>query len=293
MPAHSSAELTTYLNEVGRFPVLTKETQLLHCRRIHAWVNHPGGRAAAPRPLARAGRRSMDVMLQTNLRLVVSVARKYIGRGLELPDLIQEGSLGLIRGLELFDPTRGYAITTYAYWWIRQAITRAIHSNARTIRLPINLQETLVRIRRFTWDFQHQHGRAPSICETAQGLDVTPERVQQVLAASDLTSCASLDVTATDDGSPIVDLIPNPDDNTSNTPTLALLEQADTELLADALSVLPETEAFIVHGTAFDNRTMQDIADELQVPRARVQHLRHRALNRLRLYMAAQGYRRA
>jgi DNA-directed RNA polymerase sigma subunit (sigma70/sigma32) len=102
----TSTGLDTYLNEIGRLPVLTEESQLLHCRRIHAWVQWPGGRDNAPERIRRIGRRSMDVMITTNLRLVVSITRRYLNRGMELEDLIQEGNIGLARGLELFDPTR-------------------------------------------------------------------------------------------------------------------------------------------------------------------------------------------
>jgi RNA polymerase primary sigma factor len=290
MPAPSSSELTAYLNEVGRLPVLTKEAQLRHCRRVHTWVNYPGGRNAAPRPIARAGRRSMDVMVTTNTRLVVSIARKYTGRGLELPDLIQEGTLGLIRGLELYDPTRGYALSTYAYWWIRQAITRAIHSYARVIRLPINTHETLSRIYRFGAAFHHDHGRPPTTIEISQALGYAPERIRQVLNLSEVTNCGSLDAPATEDGDAIVALIPNDQDTPGNTPEVALLQTTEAELLYEGLDLLPELEAQILHATCFEGRTMQDVADSLDMNRSKIQTLRNRALNRLRLYYAARGY---
>jgi RNA polymerase primary sigma factor len=285
----TSSELTTYLNDIGRLPVLTKEAQLRHCRRIQTWVNWPGGRAAAPRSVARAGRRSMDVMVTTNTRLVVSIARKYLGRGLELADLIQEGNLGLIRGLELFDPTRGYAVSTYSYWWIRQSITRAIHTHARVIRLPINAQETLSRIRRFTHDFHHANARPPTLPEISEALGYSPERIQQVITVTEVTNCSSLDTLATDEGHTILSLIPNTDDTVSNTPEVALLHTTETELLTQAMSLLTEEEAHVIQATCFDHRTMQDVADELQLTRSRVQQIRNRAFMRLRLFAHAQG----
>ncbi|MEB3296358.1 MAG: sigma-70 family RNA polymerase sigma factor, partial [Cyanobacteriota bacterium] len=190
----AKSEVADYLTEIGRLPVLTKEAQLLHCRRINEWCTWPEGREKAPTRVIRNGKRSMDLMVRTNLRLVVSIAKKYQHRGLDLTDLIQEGNLGLIRGLELFDPSRGYAVTTYAYWWIRQAITRAIHTHARAIRLPINTHELITRIQRFTNQFTAAEGRAPSYPEIAEAVETSPERVAQVLQTHTTTVCCSLDV---------------------------------------------------------------------------------------------------
>ena len=140
----SSSEFSQYLTDIGRFPVLSRESQLRHCQNIHRWVNWEGGRDAAPKNVHRSGSRSLETMVRTNLRLVVSIAKKYTGKGVDLQDLIQEGNIGLIRGLEMFDPTRGYQVSTYCYWWVRQGITRAIHSYARTIRMPINSPRSLL-----------------------------------------------------------------------------------------------------------------------------------------------------
>ena len=163
----AQSEIHSYLTEIGRHPVLSREAQLRHCRRIHDWIHHEDGRDAAPASTQRYGRRSMEAMTTTNLRLVVSIAKRYQGRGLELADLIQEGNIGLIRGLELYDPTRGYAVSTYAYWWIRQAITRSIHAQSRHIRLPINTHELIARIQRFITEHASTHGQAPSVVEIA------------------------------------------------------------------------------------------------------------------------------
>ena len=141
--------MTSYLGEIGRIPILTKELQLIHCRRIRVWLDWPEGRDKAPRKVQRQGKRSLELMTTSNLRLVVSIAKKFTHRGLDLLDLVQEGNLGLIRGLEMFDPTRGYAVSTYVYWWIRQSITRALQLTSRTIRLPCQVVDCYNKAQKF------------------------------------------------------------------------------------------------------------------------------------------------
>ncbi len=280
----SPHELTAYLNEIGRLPVLTREAQLRHCRRIHAWVHHPDGRLAAPRPIARAGQRSMDVMVSTNTRLVVSIAKKYANGGMEMLDLIQEGNLGLVRGLELYDPTRGYAFSTYAYWWIRQAITRALHTHVRPIRLPINTHEKLTRARRFTQEFQHLHGRAPTLPELAIELRVSEDRVERMLTSSSTTQCSSLDAIRRDGDATetVVQMIANPVETPCNSPEAALAVEAQAELLALAGDLLDDQELRVLRALFLEEKTMQTAADDLGITRTQVHTLRNRALRHLR-----------
>jgi RNA polymerase primary sigma factor len=286
----SNSEIHDYLTEVGRHPVLSKEAQLRHCRRIHAWVHHENGRDAAPLQIRRAGSRSMEVMCRTNLRLVVSIAKRYQGRGLDLADLIQEGNLGLIRGLELFDPTRGYAVSTYAYWWIRQAITRSIHTHARAIRLPINTHELITRILRFTNHFTATEGRAPTYPEIAEAVETSPERVAQVLQTHTTTVCCSLDVISPEGNSPLIDLIANPTGTNGTEPDEFLLATAAREDVLAALHHLTETEATIVRGHYFEGRTLREISEDLGFTRSRAGQVQRVALNKLRFHLNPKGH---
>ncbi|MGA0706330.1 MAG: sigma-70 family RNA polymerase sigma factor, partial [Steroidobacteraceae bacterium] len=264
---NAKSELTQYLNEVGRLPVLTREAQLRHCRRIHTWVNWPGGREHSPENVSRAGRRSMDVMVATNTRLVVSIARKYVGRGLDMLDLIQEGNLGLIRGLELYDPTRGYALSTYVYWWIRQSITRAIHVQARTIRIPINAHETLNRVQKFSVVFLNAHGRLPTTPEIAEGLQLALDRVHQLLEMTAITQCSSLDAPSTEEGNTILALIPNQQETASHNPETALLQGVDRDLLELAMNGLNGLERQVIEDNCLGDRSLRDIGEEVGLSR--------------------------
>jgi RNA polymerase sigma factor (sigma-70 family) len=286
----SSTELRDYLTDVGRLPVLNKESQLRHCQRIYAWVHHELGRDSAPPRIRRAGERSMAVMVETNLRLVVSIAKRYQGRGLDMLDLIQEGNLGLIRGLELFDPTRGYAVSTYAYWWIRQAITRAIHSMARPIRLPINTHEVLSRAQRFTSEYIATNGNAPSFTEIAKHCETTPERISAMLDLQATTTCRSLDVMCTDDGNALLDLIAYDSSNAAGSPDETLRLEDNRDVITQAMHRLPQVEAQILFGVFFENRSLRDIATELGFSRSRAGQVQKIALNRLRGILRNQGH---
>lgn len=277
--------ITDYLNEIARYPVLTKEAQLRHCRRVQEWITWPGGRDKAPRSIQIKGKRSMNIMISTNLRLVVSVAKRYQNRGLDLSDLIQEGTLGLMRGIELFDPTRGYALSTYSFWWIRQAITRALHTYSRLIRIPINVQENLSRIQKFRAQFYLANGRYPTATEAGAHLGLPPERVLQLLDVNQVTDCASLDVPAIDRGSNIVDLIPNDDNTVANDPEQALQHELTNTFVQEALNQLPEPERYIVESSLLNNRSMRDLAAELDMTRSRIATLRQNGLRRLKVHM--------
>lgn len=284
--AAPNAEVRDYLNEVGRLPVLTPEAQLRHCRRIHTWVNHPDGRQQCPYPIRRLGTRSMDVMVRTNLRLVVSIAKRYQSRGLDLCDLIQEGNFGLIRGLELFDPSRGYAVSTYCYWWIRQAMTRSIHQQSRTIRLPINAQELLFKGQRFSEDTMVRTGTPPTIPELATYLGITITRLETLLHNYDVTHCVTLDRLTPEDGTNLHDILPNTHICPSNSPDAFLRDLADTTSLEQALSDLTEIEATIIRETYLNGRTLTDLGNELSLSRHTVTRHQRTAAAKLRQYYA-------
>ena len=195
----------SYLRDIGRVPLLTHEQEITLGRQVQELVAleeleselelRAGGSKPSPEQLAAAaglspqqlrkrftaGRRAKERMVAANLRLVVSVAKKYTKRNMELLDLIQEGTIGLVRGVEKFDPTRGYKFSTYAYWWIRQGITRAIAEKSRTIRLPIHITETLNKLKKGQRDLSQLLGRTPTLTELAEAVELPEEEVKDLL----------------------------------------------------------------------------------------------------------------
>ncbi|WP_218079578.1 sigma-70 family RNA polymerase sigma factor [Anthocerotibacter panamensis] len=169
-----------YLKEIGRVPLLSPEQEVLLARQIAQ--GGPGGERAKCR------------LVQANLRLVVSIAKKYLNRGVPFLDLIQEGSIGLIRAAEKFEHERGYKFSTYAYWWIRQAITRAVASQARTVRLPVHMVEKINKVKRIRRELVQKFGRQPSHDELANALDVDPEELESILRASRRTVSLNVSV---------------------------------------------------------------------------------------------------
>jgi RNA polymerase nonessential primary-like sigma factor len=197
--------LRSYLRDIGRVPLLSHEQEITLGRQVQELMaleelreeltmrsggtepSQPELAAAAglrPEVLRKrlhAGRRAKERMVAANLRLVVSVAKKYTKRNMELLDLIQEGTIGLVRGVEKFDPTRGYKFSTYAYWWIRQGITRAIAEKSRTIRLPIHITETLNKLKKGQRELSQELGRTPTLSERAVAVELPEEEVKDLL----------------------------------------------------------------------------------------------------------------
>ena len=197
--------MRSYLRDIGRVPLLTHEQEITLGRQVQELVAleeleselelRAGGSKPSSEQLAAAaglspqqlrkrftaGRRAKERMVAANLRLVVSVAKKYTKRNMELLDLIQEGTIGLVRGVEKFDPTRGYKFSTYAYWWIRQGITRAIAEKSRTIRLPIHITETLNKLKKGQRDLSQLLGRTPTLTELAEAVELPEEEVKDLL----------------------------------------------------------------------------------------------------------------
>ena len=197
--------MRSYLRDIGRVPLLTHEQEITLGRQVQelmaieeleaelmlrAGGEKPGEAALAaaaglsPALLKKrltAGRRAKERMVAANLRLVVSVAKKYTKRNMELLDLIQEGTIGLVRGVEKFDTTRGYKFSTYAYWWIRQGITRAIAEKSRTIRLPIHITETLNKLKKGQRELSQELGRTPTVTELAVAVELPEEEVKELL----------------------------------------------------------------------------------------------------------------
>ena len=213
----SADSIGWYLSTIGRVPLLTpaEEIELAHHvqagKQLQTLVD--GELTARQKRQLRMGQRARDRMMAANLRLVVSVAKKYQNQGLDLLDLVQEGAIGLERAVDKFDPAMGYKFSTYAYWWIRQGMTRAIDNSARTIRLPIHISEKLSKMRRITRELSHRLGRQPNRLELAHAMGMRPEELEELMTQS--APCASLDAHARgeEDRSTLGELIADPASN--------------------------------------------------------------------------------
>jgi len=310
-PAGSSAEVDlddqtstmgdsvhTYLKSIGRTSLLTAEQEVNLAKRIEAglFAEHklesepdlPGRYRRELELVADDGRRAKAHMLEANLRLVVSVAKKYSDRGLSLLDVVQEGNLGLIRAVEKFDYTKGYKFSTYAMWWIRQAIQRGFADSARTIRLPVHVLEMLSKLSRVERDMHQRLGREPTPEELAVELDRTPDQIEELLRTS--RQPISLDSTIGEDGeTSIGDLIEDTDAPEAS-------ELVDRQLMADqlrhALDALTPREATIMamrFGLYDGNpHTLDEIGRALGLTRERIRQLEKQSLSKLRHPSRAQ-----
>jgi RNA polymerase primary sigma factor len=277
-----------YLGTIGRIPLLTpaEEIELAHhvqsAKPLQLLANDQ--RTPLQKRQIRMGQRARDRMMAANLRLVVSVAKKYQNQGLELLDLIQEGAIGLERAVDKFDPGMGYKFSTYAYWWIRQGMTRAIDNSARTIRLPIHVSEKLSRMRRVTRELSHRLGRQPNRLEVAHAVGMTPEELEELISQS--TPCASLDAHARgeEDRSTLGELIADPGSNEHLDSMDRLLQK---EHLGAWLSQLNEREQkilrlrFGLEGS--EPLTLAEIGRIINVSRERVRQLEAKAIMKLRM----------
>jgi RNA polymerase primary sigma factor len=288
----------TYLKSIGRTSLLTAEQEVNLAKRIeaglfaeHKLATEPDLPAAGRRDLeevAEDGRRAKAHMLEANLRLVVSVAKKYSDRGLSLLDVVQEGNLGLIRAVEKFDYTKGYKFSTYAMWWIRQAIQRGFADSARTIRLPVHVLEMLSKLSRVERDMHQKLGREPTPEELAVELDRTPDQIEELLRTS--RQPISLDSTIGEDGeTSIGDLIEDVDAPEAS-------ELVDRQLMAEqlrsALDALTPREATIMamrFGLYDGNpHTLDEIGRALGLTRERIRQLEKQSLSKLRHPSRAQ-----
>ena len=288
----SSDPVSWYLATIGRIPLLTPAEEIELGNQVQAMMalTEDGSRefedgepTTAQRRLLRIGRRAKERMMKANLRLVVSVAKKYQGKGLELLDLIQEGSLGLERAVEKFDPTRGYKFSTYAFWWIRQSMTRAIACQSRTIRLPVHLSERLTTIRKVSLDLAHKLGAMPSRVEIAEAMDIPLDELDSLLRQALTTSSLDAPVNGEEGRSFLGDLIA---DSSLDEPLDIVEQRIHHEQLGRWLSHLSEQEQNVLRmrfGLEGNERhTLAEIGRLMEVSRERVRQVELKALRKLR-----------
>jgi len=279
--------MTWYLASIGREPLLTPAEEIELGNQVQAMMQLLEEKNEDPTPherkIIKIGRRSKERMMKANLRLVVSVAKTYQGKGLELLDLIQEGSLGLERAVEKFDPTRGYKFSTYAFWWIRQSMTRAIACQSRTIRLPVHLSERLTTIRRVSLDLAHKLGAMPSRQEIAEAIDMPIEELDSLLRQSLTTSSLDAPIHAEEGRSFLGDLIA---DGSSEEPLEQVERGIHQEQLGRWLGHLTEQEREVLalrFGLdGHERHTLAEIGRQLEVSRERVRQVELKALRKLR-----------
>ena len=288
----SSDPVSWYLATIGRIPLLTPAEEIELGNQVQAMMTltEDGSKTfedheltGKQRRMLRIGRRAKERMMKANLRLVVSVAKKYQGKGLELLDLIQEGSLGLERAVEKFDPTRGYKFSTYAFWWIRQSMTRAIACQSRTIRLPVHLSERLTTIRKVSLDLAHKLGAMPSRVEIAEAMDIPLDELDSLLRQALTTSSLDAPVNGEEGRSFLGDLIA---DSSLDQPLDIVEQRIHHEQLGRWLSHLSEQEQHVLKlrfGLEGNERhTLAEIGRLMDVSRERVRQVELKALRKLR-----------
>ncbi|HEX6817224.1 MAG TPA: RNA polymerase sigma factor RpoD [Ktedonobacterales bacterium] len=272
-----------YLREIGRVPLLSAEDEVMLAKRMDR------GKVERQKPLAQQniriiidGEEGQRRLTEANLRLVVSVAKKYIGRGMSLLDLIQEGNIGLIRAVEKFDYTKGFKFSTYATWWIRQAITRAIADQARTIRIPVHMVETINRLIRTSRRLLQEMGREPTAEEIAEEMQISADKVREIIKISQEPVSLETPIGEEDD-SHLGDFI---EDHTALAPAEAASHQILKEQVKDALNGLTQREQEVLRlRFGLDDgrsRTLEEVGKEFKVTRERIRQIEAKALRKLR-----------
>jgi len=289
----ASDSIGHYLSSIGRVPLLTpaEEIELAHhVQNMKKLLQIPEtDRTKRNLYQIKIGKRARDRMMAANLRLVVSVAKKYQNQGLEILDLVQEGAFGLERAVDKFDPAMGYKFSTYAYWWIRQGMTRAIDNSARTIRLPIHISEKLSKMRRVSRELSHKFGRQPTRLEMATEMGIDQKDLEDLISQS--APCASLDAHARgeEDRSTLGELIPDPN---FEEPMEGMDRTIQKEHLGTWLSQLNEREQKIMKlRFGLDGEeplTLVEIGRQINVSRERVRQLEAKAILKLRVMTTHQ-----
>lgn len=254
-----------YLREIGRYPLLTAEKEVILAKQIEAGDEH-----------------AKQILAQSNLRLVVSIAKKYMGRGLHFLDLINEGNIGLMRAIDKYDYRKGFKFSTYATWWIRQAITRAIADQAKLIRIPVHMNDTIVKVKKVQKKLIQQLGRDPKPEEIAEHMDLTADKIKDILKIS--VEPISMDTKFGDeDDSSLGDFI---QDNEALGPANTTRNVLLDESLEDVLSSLTEKEAMVLrlrYGLDDgETKTLEDVGRMFGVTRERIRQIEAKALRKLR-----------
>ena len=294
-----ASSLSAFLGEIGRHQLLTPEEELTLGRKVQAMVglqdrcSQAGGQGPAcdfdeiERRTMRIGERAKQQMITANLRLVVNLAKRYQGKGLDLLDLIQEGTIGLTRAVEKFDPTRGHRFSTYAYWWIRQGLNRALSTQSRTIRIPVNVNEKLTRLRAAKARHLQANGHLPTTTELARSLELPKGEVEELLACELRSITVSLQgaVRSKADPSELVDVLPSPEPA-----PMERAEQAERTAsvwtLLEKANLTPKEKTVVMLRFGLDGshewRTLAEVARQLQCSREYCRQVVQRALRKLR-----------
>jgi RNA polymerase nonessential primary-like sigma factor len=300
-PRITGDSVRSYLRDIGRIPLLEHDEEILLGRQVQRLMeikacedllNEPSKEELAAslemttkelRKEIRDGKKAKDKMVTANLRLVVSVAKKYTKRNMELLDIIQEGTIGLVRGVEKFDPGRGYKFSTYAYWWIRQGITRAIAEKSRAIRLPIHVTENLNKLKKAQRELSQMNGYMPNVFQLSDHLGLTVDEIKDLMCKARQPTSLEIKIGENRDTA-LIDLL----EDETQLPDMLLEQQFIKEDIRELIKDLPEMQAAVIsmrYGIGdemLEPMSMTAIGQVLNMSRDRVRTLEHKALKALR-----------
>ena len=300
-PRATGDSVRAYLRDIGRIPLLEHDEEILLGRQVQRLMEIKACEELLKNPdkssLAdslgltikelkreiRAGEKAKDKMVTANLRLVVSVAKKYTKRNMELLDIIQEGTIGLVRGVEKFDPGRGYKFSTYAYWWIRQGITRAIAEKSRAIRLPIHVTENLNKLKKAQRELSQMNGYMPNVFQLSDYLGLTVDEIKDLMCKARQPTSLEIKIGENRDTA-LIDLL----EDETQLPDMLLDQQFIKEDIRELIKDLPEMQAAVIsmrYGIGdemLEPMSMTAIGQVLNMSRDRVRTLEHKALKALR-----------